>query len=235
MRLVSLLLCAAVLLGGACSSTSGASSAQRTPVVTVAPRTAVPTAGAGAAGAATGGAPAAGNTSSKQWPSPPEMTIDPSKQYTATVKTNMGDVTIGLFADEAPRTVNNFVFLAREGFYDNAPFHRIIKDFMIQGGDPTGTGTGGPGYRFEDEPIRRDYDRGIVAMANSGRNTNGSQFFIMHGNRPLPKNYVIFGRVVDGMDVVDRLANVPVRPNPQGEASVPTQDVRILGVAVQER
>jgi cyclophilin family peptidyl-prolyl cis-trans isomerase len=231
LRLVSLLLCAAVLLGGACSSSTGASGARRTPVATVAARTAVPTAGAGGA---TGAAPA-GSTPSKQWSSPPEMTIDTGKQYTATLKTSMGDVTVELFADEAPRTVNNFVFLAREGFYDNAPFHRIMKDFMIQGGDPTGTGTGGPGYRFDDEPIRRDYDRGIVAMANAGRNTNGSQFFIMHGNRPLPKNYVIFGRVVDGMDVVDRLANVPVRPNPQGEASVPTQDVRITGVTIQER
>src|SRR5262249_55323608 len=127
-----------------------------------------------------------------------------------------------------------FVCLAREGFYDNVKFHRIIKDFMIQTGDPTGTGTGSPGYRFADEPISRDYERGIVAMANSGPNTNGSQFFIMHGNRPLPKNYVIFGKVIDGLDVVDKIANTPVRPSPQGEPSVPTQDVRIVNVTIDE-
>jgi peptidylprolyl isomerase len=163
------------------------------------------------------------------------MAIDPSRQYFATIKTNQGDVTVELLPQEAPQTVNNFVFLAREDFYDNVRFHRIIKDFMIQTGDPKGDGTGGPGYRFPDEPIRRDYDRGIVAMANAGPNTNGSQFFIMHGARPLPKNYVIFGRVADGLDVVDRIANTPVRPSPQGESSVPTQDLRILDVMIEER
>jgi cyclophilin family peptidyl-prolyl cis-trans isomerase len=163
------------------------------------------------------------------------MAIDPSKQYFATLKTTLGDITIELFAAEAPVTVNNFVFLAREHFYDNVPFHRIIKDFMVQTGDPTGTGRGGPGYRFNDEPVRRAYEPGIVAMANAGPNTNGSQFFIMHGARPLPPNYTIFGRVVEGMDTVDRIANVPVRPNPQQELSVPTQDVRILDVIIDER
>jgi peptidylprolyl isomerase len=144
-------------------------------------------------------------------------------------------VTVQLFADEVPQTVNNFVFLAKEDFYDNAPFHRIMKDFMIQTGDgQRGNGTGGPGYKFADEPVKRDYERGIVVMANAGPNTNGSQFFIMHGNRPLPKNYTIFGRVTSGMDVVDAIANTPVRPSPQGEPSVPTEDVRINHVDIQE-
>jgi peptidylprolyl isomerase len=106
---------------------------------------------------------------------------------------------------------------------------------MVQTGDPQGTGAGGPGYRFADEPVRREYEPGTVAMANAGPNTNGSQFFIMHGARPLPKNYTIFGRVTSGMDVVDRIANTPVRPSPQGEQSVPTQDVRILDVVIEER
>ena len=171
----------------------------------------------------------------KQWSSPPPMAIDPNRQYFATLKTTLGDFTVELFPREAPQTVNNFVFLAREGFYDNVKFHRIMKDFMIQTGDPRGDGTGGPGYTFNDEPIRRDYEPGIVAMANRGPNTNGSQFFIMHGARPLPKNYTIFGKVVRGMDVVDRIANVPVRQSPQGEASVPTQDVRIVDVTIDER
>jgi peptidylprolyl isomerase len=173
--------------------------------------------------------------SGKQWSSPPAMTIDPAKQYAAIIHTTKGDITVRLFADEVPQTVNNFVFLAREDFYDNVPFHRIMKDFMIQTGDgQRGNGTGGPGYEFNDEPIRRDYERGIVAMANRGPNTNGSQFFIMHGNRPLPKNYTIFGRVTDGMNVVDAIANTPVRPSPQGESSVPTEDVRITHVDIQE-
>ncbi len=220
MRSLLLLAVAAGLVLGACAPTGG--TARRTPVPTVAPRTAVPT-------------PASGGVPAKQWTSPPEMAIDPSKQYFAMLKTTLGDITIELFAAEAPVTVNNFVFLAREHFYDNVPFHRIIKDFMIQTGDPTGTGRGGPGYRFNDEPVRRAYEPGIVAMANAGPNTNGSQFFIMHGARPLPPNYTIFGRVVDGMDTVDRIANVPVRPNPQQELSVPTQDVRILDVIIDER
>jgi peptidylprolyl isomerase len=171
-----------------------------------------------------------------QWAEPPEMTIDPSRQYTAVILTDRGNITVQLFADEAPMTVNNFVFLAREGFYDGVRFHRVIKDFMIQTGDPLGTGTGGPGYRFPDEPVTRTYDKGIVAMANAGPNTNGSQFFIVHGdNVALPPNYTIFGEVVDGLDVVDDIASVPVTASANGgEMSSPVEDIHIVGVAISE-
>ena len=229
MRALCLVTCAGALLAAACGSGSG-SAARRTPLPTVAPRTAVAT-------PAAAGAAAASSAPAKQWQEPPSLAIDPSKQYVATLQTSMGDVTVELFANDVPQTVNNFVFLAREDFYDNVPFHRIIKDFMVQTGDPRGDGTGGPGYRFADEPVRRAYERGIVAMANAGPNTNGSQFFIVQGDgaRSLPPNYTIFGRVTGGMDVVDRIANVPVRPSPRGEQSVPTQDVRILDVTIEER
>jgi cyclophilin family peptidyl-prolyl cis-trans isomerase len=121
-----------------------------------------------------------------QYANPPEMAIDVAKTYTATIETTAGTMTAELFASEAPRTVNNFVFLAREGFYADVIFHRVISGFMIQGGDPTGTGTGGPGYRFADEPVARQYLRGTLAMANAGPDTNGSQFFVMHADYPLP-------------------------------------------------
>jgi peptidylprolyl isomerase len=147
----------------------------------------------------------------------------------------MGDIKVDLLAKETPNTVNNFVFLAREGFYDNVKFHRIIKGFMIQTGDPTGTGAGSPGYRFPDEPVTLNYDRGIVAMANAGPNTNGSQFFIVQGDGVnLPKNYTIFGKVTGGLDVVDQIASVPVGPSPGGERSAPQTDVRITNVAITE-
>lgn len=162
------------------------------------------------------------------------MQIDINKRYQAVLTTSEGDITIELFPQEAPKTVNNFVFLAREGFYNGVKFHRIIKGFMVQTGDPTGTGAGGPGYTFEDEPVRRDYTPGIVAMANAGPNTNGSQFFIMHGTALLPKAYTIFGQVVQGMEVVDRIANTPVTAGPGGEVSRPTRDVRIEKVAIRE-
>src|SRR5439155_13673417 len=154
----------------------------------------------------------------KQWQQPPAMQIDPAKNYTAVVETNKGNVEIQLLAGEAPKTVNNFVFLAQEGFYDGVPFHRVISGFMIQTGDPTGTGTGGPGYRFDDEPIRRDYARGTLAMANSGPNTNGSQFFICHADLRgrLPKNYTIFGQLTEGTDILDQLATVPVAASRSG-------------------
>src|SRR5690606_34630382 len=113
---------------------------------------------------------------------PPEMTVDRAKQYTATIETTAGSMVAELFVADAPMTVNNFVFLAREGFYNDVIFHRVISGFMIQGGDPTGTGTGGPGYRFPDETVRRPYTRGTLAMANAGPNTNGSQFFVMHAD-----------------------------------------------------
>ncbi len=136
---------------------------------------------------------------------PPELAIDPQKRYTATIATDRGDIVIELFADKAPRTVNNFVFLAREGFYDGVTFHRVIPGFMAQGGDPTGSGRGGPGYRFEDEfhPDLRHDGPGVLSMANAGPGTNGSQFFITHGPTPhLDDRHTVFGRVVEGMDVV---------------------------------
>ena len=139
------------------------------------------------------------------FPSPPEMKIDPAKKYTAEVKTTKGAFTIELDPARAPKTVNNFVFLAREKFYDGVGFHRIIPGFVVQGGDPQGTGAGGPGYKFEDElPKAGEYRLGSVAMANSGPNTNGSQFFIITGpqGEQLPPNYSLFGRVTEGMDVV---------------------------------
>ena len=174
----------------------------------------------------------------KQYNAPPPMTIDPDKSYSATLHTTMGDMVVQFFPKDAPVTVNNFVFLARDGFYDNVKFHRIIKGFMVQTGDPTGTGAGGPGYRFKDEPVTRDYVRGTVAMANAGPNTNGSQFFIMHADYQLQKNYTIFGQVTDAnsLATLDKIANVPVTANPRtGEQSVPTEDVRITSVDITEK
>lgn len=138
----------------------------------------------------------------KQYSSPPEMVIDPEKKYRAIFKTQHGDIVAELFADRAPQTVNNFVFLARDGFYDGTTFHRVIPDFMVQGGDPTGTGRGGPGYKFDDEPsaLQLKHDRpGMLSMANAGRNTNGSQFFITHVATPwLDGKHAVFGEVVEG-------------------------------------
>ncbi|MBI2906740.1 MAG: peptidylprolyl isomerase [Chloroflexi bacterium] len=181
--------------------------------------------------------PAQGGAPVGKYSSPPPMTIDANRTYTATIHTTLGDMTADLFAKEAPKTVNNFVFLSREGFYKNVKFHRIIKGFMVQTGDPTGTGMGGPGYQFEDEPVTKNYLRGTLAMANAGKNTNGSQFFIVHANYPLPKNYTIFGQVIGeaSFEVLDKIALTPVRPGPGGENSVPTQDVLITGVDIAER
>ena len=145
----------------------------------------------------------------KQYGSPPPMSIDPAKRYTAEIDTSAGTMQAELFASDAPRTVNNFVFLARDGFYDGVIFHRVISGFMIQGGDPTGTGRGGPGYRFDDEPVSRRYERGTLAMANAGPNTNGSQFFVMHADYGLPPNYTIFGKLTSGEEVVDAIASAP--------------------------
>lgn len=165
-----------------------------------------------------------------QWNSPPELTIDPSTSYTATIRTNRGDITVKLLAAEAPNTVNNFVFLAREGFYDGVVFHRVIRDFMIQGGDPTGTGTGGPGYKFADElesARTNGYKMGTVAMANAGPNTNGSQFFICHQDVGLPPSYNVFGKTVDGLDVVDDIACTPTdgRDRPEDDVVIETIDI----------
>ena len=144
----------------------------------------------------------------KQWNSPPEMQIDAKKTYHVTMETNRGVIEIELYPDHAPKTVNNFVFLSREGFYDGIVFHRVIADFVIQGGDPTGTGMGGPGYKFEDEVAGNPltHERGVISMANAGPNTNGSQFFITHSPQPhLNGKHTVFGKVVKGLDVVDEI------------------------------
>lgn len=169
----------------------------------------------------------------KQFSAPPPMSIDPSKKYTATIDTSMGTMKADLFADEAPATVNNFVFLARQGFYDSVTFHRVINNFMVQTGDPTGTGTGGPGYRFNDEPVKRKYVRGTLAMANSGPNTNGSQFFIIHQDYPLPPNYTIFGQVTDGLDVLDKIATTPTGQG-RGGPDTPRTPVTINSIKIDE-
>ena len=168
----------------------------------------------------------------KHWSSPPAMQLEEGKDYQAILHTNKGDMTVDLLESDAPKTVNNFVFLAKQGYYTNVPFHRIIKGFMIQTGDPTGTGAGGPGYRFADEPVTRDYVRGTVAMANAGPNTNGSQFFIMHQDNPLPKNYTIFGELIDGFDTLDAIANAPVGPSRSGEMSTPKEPLTLESVEI---
>ena len=150
-------------------------------------------------------------TQPKQWSNPPELTIDLKKSYSAILHTDQGDITVQLFEKQTPRTVNNFVFLAREGFYDGTIFHRVINDFMVQGGDPTGSGRGGPGYRFNDEfnPELRHDKPGILSMANAGPNTNGSQFFLTHVPTPwLDGKHSVFGRITAGMDV---LLSIPER------------------------
>ena len=142
----------------------------------------------------------------KQYSSPPEMTIDTDADYRATISTNRGDIVLDLEAGHAPKTVNNFVTLANDGFYDGLTFHRVIPNFMIQGGDPQGTGTGGPGYKFEDETVGNPltHETGVISMANAGPNTNGSQFFITHAPQPhLNGRHTVFGKVVEGQDVVD--------------------------------
>ena len=146
----------------------------------------------------------------KKYSSPPELTIDLDRSYGATLHTSLGDITVEFFPADAPQTVNSFLFLASEGFYDGVIFHRIVPGFVIQGGDPTGTGKGGPGYQFRDElDTPHKYRRGMVAMANAGPNTNGSQFFVCLGDLGLPKAYTIFGRVSEGIEVVDAIAALP--------------------------
>jgi cyclophilin family peptidyl-prolyl cis-trans isomerase len=177
--------------------------------------------------------------STKRWSSPPAMQIDTSKTYYAVFNTSMGNFKIKLFAVEAPKTVNNFVFLARQKYYDGIVFHRIIKAFMIQGGDPLGTGMGGPGYQFADElPVKHPYDVGIVAMANAGPNTNGSQFFICTGTdaASLNKapNYTQFGQVVEGMDVVQKIAAVPTTQGSDYAMSKPINPPIINRITIEE-
>jgi cyclophilin family peptidyl-prolyl cis-trans isomerase len=185
--------------------------------------------------------PPAQTGAKKQWNAPPAMQIDTNKTYTATIKTNLGDIKVELFAKDAPKTVNNFVFLAREKFYDGVIFHRIVKNFMIQGGDPTGTGSGGPGYKFADEKVTRSYEPGIVAMANSGPNTNGSQFFICNGMDckgldQTPK-WTQFGKVIEGMDVVLKLSDLEVvkQPGTNPEVSKPKNPPVIQTIVIDEK
>jgi cyclophilin family peptidyl-prolyl cis-trans isomerase len=166
----------------------------------------------------------------KQWTTAPAMQIDPKKKYKAHMETDKGTMVIELFADKTPKTVNNFVFLSREGFYDGVIFHRVIDNFMVQGGDPTGTGRGGPGYKFGDEfdsSLKHD-KQGILSMANAGPGTNGSQFFITHGPTPhLNGKHTVFGQVVEGLDV---LMSIPARD--PGNVNAPA--VKIIRVTIEE-
>jgi len=162
-----------------------------------------------------------GKMTEKRYDSPPEMALKPGYDYHAVFVTGKGTVRVRLFAEEAPETVNNFVFLARDGFFDGTTFHRVIKDFMVQGGDPTGTGTGGPGYRISDEfhPELRHDKPGVLSMANAGPNTGGSQFFITHVATPwLDDRHAVFGEVVEGMDTVNAVEERdPQRAREPGE------------------
>jgi len=180
-------------------------------------------------------ATASNSANMKHYASKPALTINPKKSYSATITTDKGVMKVELFASETPETVNNFVFLSKDHYYDNTIFHRVIKDFMIQGGDPKGDGTGGPGYTFDDEKITRDYKRGTLAMANRGSNTNGSQFFIMHKDYDLPKNYVIFGQLTDGFDVLDAIATSEVTDSGSGESSKPMTPVKIEKIDILEK
>jgi cyclophilin family peptidyl-prolyl cis-trans isomerase len=164
-----------------------------------------------------------------------ETVIDANKQYSAVIETTQGKMTVELNTKGTPITSNNFIFLAKEKFYDGTIFHRTINGFMIQGGDPTGTGAGGPGYQFEDEPFSGEYTRGTIAMANAGPDTNGSQFFIMHKDYALQPNYVIFGKVTEGLDVLDKIATAPVTRSRTGEMSQPVDPVEIVSVEIIER
>ena len=171
----------------------------------------------------------------KIYQSMPEMNIDTNMNYEGVIKTTMGTMTVEFFTSDAPVTVNNFINLAKDGYYNDIIFHRVISGFMIQGGDPSGTGHGDmgkyPGYKFEDElDNQRPYEKGILAMANAGPNTNGSQFFIMHVDYPLPYQYTIFGKVTDGLDVIDKIASVET-----GEGDRPVNDVVIESVEIKEK
>ncbi len=166
----------------------------------------------------------------KQYSKAPEMVVDPAKTYTATIETTSGTLVAELFVGDAPKTVNNFVFLARDEFYKDVIFHRVISGFMVQGGDPTGTGSGGPGYKFADEKVTKKYTRGTLAMANAGPNTNGSQFFIMHADYALPPNYTIFGKLTSGEAVVDTMASAVKDRNDR-----PNSPTKIVSVTIDER
>ncbi len=221
----------ASLLTGILATTLVACGAGPRPTVTVTRGAAVPAA-SGSAGAA-----AAPSTNKKQYSTVPAMTIDINKSYSARIKTNQGDIVVALNAKDAPVTVNNFVFLSREGFYNGVIFHRVLPGFMIQGGDPTGTGSGGPGYKFPDEPVKGKYEIGSIAMANSGPNTNGSQFFICEGQQctSLPPSYNLFGKVSEGQDIVTKIANVPKTTGGDGAQSKPVTSVVINAIEITEK
>ena len=175
----------------------------------------------------------------KQYSAHPGVVIESGKSYSAVVKTNLGDMTFDLLADESPLAVNSFVFLAREGYFDGVIFHRIIPGFMGQSGDPTGTGGGGPGYKYEIETPGRPYIRGSLAMANAGPGTNGSQFFIVFDNLTdqgrLSPDYSLFGQISDGEPALKALESVPVTAKPSGERSQPLEEVRISTIEIIER
>lgn len=177
-------------------------------------------------------------TRQMRWSHAPRMTINPAHRYVATLTTSDGVITMQLLPRVAPIAVNSFVFLARHRYFDGIIFHRIVKGFVVQTGDPTGTGFGGPGYHFKDEKVTMKYTPGTVAMANSGSNTNGSQFFIVTGPSAasqLRPSYTIFGRVIAGMNVVHKLDLTPVQPNPgNGELSTPARDVYLKRVTISE-
>jgi len=178
---------------------------------------------------ASAAAPASGG---KTWAAAPAMSVDKNATYTAYMKTSKGDITIALDPKQAPKTVNNFVFLSKQGFYNGLTFHRVIPEFMIQGGDPTGTGSGGPGYSFPDElPTAGQYKIGSVAMANAGPDTNGSQFFIVTGANgvSLPPSYSLFGQVTQGQSVANAISNVP-----RDAADKPNSPVTITSVKITE-
>jgi cyclophilin family peptidyl-prolyl cis-trans isomerase len=164
-----------------------------------------------------------------QWNSPPEMVIDTGKKYTATIETEKGKLVLELFAKDVPNTVNNFIFLARAGYYDGTTFHRVLPGFMVQGGDPTGTGRGGPGYRFEDEFTEHGHEKGAFSMANAGPNTNGSQFFITYVPvHELDGKHTVFGQLIEGMDVLESITPRNPNENPQFEGD------KIIRVTIEE-
>jgi cyclophilin family peptidyl-prolyl cis-trans isomerase len=244
--LLSLILCLAAVTMSACGKvkplTEGQSAApSQAPAASIAPAaTIVPTAVPAESPCAkvVQATPADTKISDvKTYAAAPAMSIDVSKTYCAIVQTSKGSFTLELFAKDAPKTVNNFVFLAKNNFYNGIIFHRIMQSFMIQTGDPLGTGGGGPGYEFEDELTGpQKYLEGTVSMANSGPNTNGSQFFIdtVDNTQNLQRLYSIFGQVVAGMDTVKKIAATPVGPDPRGENSVPTEKVTIDSIQIIE-
>jgi cyclophilin family peptidyl-prolyl cis-trans isomerase len=240
---ISILCLVIIVLAAGCSSGTTTTTVSQGTSSTVSTKTATPvqtTTLKTTAPPSTTASPAASSTATiKQWTQPPSMQIDTSKKYTATFETSLGSFKIELYAQESPKTVNNFVFLSREGFYNGVIFHRIIKDFMIQTGDPKGTGMGSPGYKFADElPPKHKYEPGIVAMANSGANTNGSQFFICTGptaaNLNQMPNYTQFGKVIEGMDIVMKIASVQTVLGADGNMSKPVNPPVIKSISITE-